>query len=63
MKILKTPEEMAPSIKWTKTIVCPNCSALLEYNNTDVRRAIVGPNEIGNVLICAHCVEWFEIIE
>lgn len=61
MKILKTPEEMAPIINWTKTIVCPNCGALLEYNNKDIRCALVGPNEIGNVLICAHCKGWFEL--
>ena len=63
MKILKTPEEMKPEIKWVKTIVCPNCGALLEYNNTDVKSGLVGPNEIGKVLTCLHCNKWFEIIE
>lgn len=63
MKILKTPEEMKPEIKWVRTIVCPNCGSLLEYNNTDVKRGLVGPNEIGNILICGYCKKWFEIIE
>lgn len=63
MKVLKTPEEMAPKVMWTKTIVCRNCGALLEYDNTDVKRQLVGPNEIGNVLICGHCNKWFEITE
>ena len=63
MKVLKTPEEMAPKIMWTKTIVCRNCGALLEYTNLDVKKQLVGPNEIGNVLICGHCNKWFEITE
>lgn len=44
MKVIKTPEEMVPKVKWTKTIVCPNCGALIEYDNTDVKRGLVGPN-------------------
>lgn len=63
MKVLKTPEEMAPQVEWKKEIVCPNCGALIEYDNTDVKRGLVGPNEIGNVVICGHCNGWFEITE
>jgi uncharacterized protein YbaR (Trm112 family) len=63
MKVLKTPEEMSMKIKWTKKTYCPNCGAFLEYNNTDVKNGLVGPNEIGNVLICGHCNKWFEITE
>ena len=62
MKVLKTPEEMAPKVEWTKTIVCRNCGALLEYNNLDVKQRLVGPNEIGDILICGHCNKWFELI-
>ena len=63
MKVLKTPEEMAPKVKWTRTTVCPNCGALIEYDNTDVKSGLVGPNEIGNVVICGHCNKWFEVTE
>lgn len=63
MKVLKTPEEMVPKVKCTKTIVCPNCGALIEYDNTDVKRGFVGPNEMANVVICGHCNCWFEITE
>jgi len=63
MKVLKTPEELSPKIKWTKKTYCPNCGALLEYNNTDVKNGLVGPNEMGKVLICGHCNGWFEITE
>lgn len=64
MKILKTLGEiMSPKIKWTKKTYCPNCGALLEYNNTDVKIGLVGPNEIGNILICGYCKKWFEILE
>lgn len=63
MKVIKTPEEMDTSVKWTKTIVCPNCGALIEYNNTDVKRGLVGPNEIGYKVICCYCNGWFEITE
>lgn len=54
---------MDTSVKWTKTIVCPNCGALIEYNNTDVKRGLVGPNEIGYKVICCYCNGWFEITE
>ena len=54
---------MAPQVEWKKEIVCPNCGALIEYDNTDVKRGLVGPNEIGSVVICGHCNGWFEITE
>jgi len=62
MKVLKTPEEMAPKIEWTKTTKCPMCGALLEYTNLDIKSQLVGPNELGNVLICEYCKRWFELI-
>lgn len=63
MKVLKTPEFMSIKVKWTKQVQCPMCGALLEYTNLDVKKQLVGPNEIGNVLICGHCNKWFEITE
>ena len=54
---------MAPKIMWTRTTVCPNCGALIEYDNTDVKKGLVGPNEMGNVVICGNCNKWFEVTE
>lgn len=59
MKVLKTPEEMSPKIMWTKKTICPNCGALIEYDNTDVKNGLVGPNETGDVVICGYCNGWF----
>lgn len=60
MKVIYTPENRN-KIEWTKRCECPMCKAILEYTNLDVKSQLVGPNEIGNVLICGNCNKWFEI--
>lgn len=59
MKVLKTPEEMAPKVEWTKTVICPMCGALLEYTNLDVFKKKGRYNDLDDAIICGHCNRWF----
>ena len=59
MKVLKTPEEMAPKVEWTKQVKCPMCGALLEYTNLDVKKQQGRYNDIDDVIVCGHCHKWF----
>lgn len=61
MKVLKTPEEMAPKVEWTKEVQCPMCGALLEYNNLDIQSRMTYFNELQKVVICGHCHKWFAV--
>lgn len=61
MRVVRTPEQNAPAIMWTKQCNCPMCNATLEYTNLDVKKREIGPNEIGDVLICGYCNKWFTI--
>lgn len=59
MKVIKTPEEMAPKVEWTKQIKCPMCGALLEYNNLDIINRHGRYNDIDQTVMCGYCKNWF----